>query len=299
MSLADRRETQTRAGSRPFYDRLMNVDRRVIFCVVAAAVALPLIFPPHLPVRISAEARAFYNEIERLQPGDQIIFSFDYEPDTMAEMDPMSYATLRHAFRKGLRVIALTTYAGGPGIAQRVLRETAAEAGRQYGIDYVFLGYNPDYSATILRMGESIKATFPTDHFGTPTGEIPLLQGIDRYADIELLVSVSSSALTEYWIIWAGGNYGQRIIAGNSAIQAVLIYPYYESGQLSGFLGGLKGAAEYEKLIEHEGAGLRGMDAQSMAHLLIVCFIVLGNVGLVMQKVRARREATGRAGAAG
>ena len=33
-------------------------------------------------------------------PGDVIIFSFDYEPDTMAELDPMSLATLRHAFRK-------------------------------------------------------------------------------------------------------------------------------------------------------------------------------------------------------
>jgi hypothetical protein len=297
--LPTRRDKGARADRRPFYDQLMNVDRRVIFLVIAASVALPLLFPLHLPVRVSAEARAYFDELERLQPGDQIILSFDYEPDTMAEMDPMSFATLRHAFRKGLRVIALTTYAGGPGIAQRVLGEIAAESGRQYGTDYVFLGYNPDYSATILRMGESIKATFPTDHFGTPTGTIPILQGIDRYADIELLVSVSSSALTEYWIIWAGGNYGQRIIAGNSAIQAVLIYPYYESGQLSGFLGGLKGAAEYEKLVGYEGAGLRGMDAQSMAHLVIVCFIVLGNVGLVIHKVRAHGEAAGRAGTAG
>jgi len=294
-----RPDTRGRAGRRPFYDLLMNVDRRVIFLVIAAAVALPLVFPLHLPVQISPEARAYFDEIERLQPGDQIILSFDYEPDTMAELDPMSYATLRHAFRKRLSVIALTTYAGGPGIALRVLGETAAEFGQQYGTDYVFLGYNPDYSATILRMGESIQATFPTDHFGTPADSLALLQGIDRYADIELLVSISASALTEYWIIWAGGNYGQRIIAGNSAIQAVLIYPYYDSRQLSGFLGGLKGAAEYEKLIEHEGAGLRGMDAQSMAHLLIVCFIVLGNVGLVMQKLRARGDAAGRAGSAG
>jgi hypothetical protein len=290
---------QARAGGRPFHEVLMNVDRRLIFLVIAASVALPLIFPLHLPVRVSPEARAYFDEIERLQPGDAIIVSFDYEPDTMAELDPMSYATLRHAFRKGLRVIALTNYAGGPGIVQRVLGETAAEYGKQYGTDYVFLGYNPDYSATMLRMGESIKATFPTDHFGTPTNAIPILAGIDRYADIALLVTISSSALAEYWIIWAGGNYGERIIAGNTAIQAVLIYPYYESHQLSGFLGGLKGAAEYELLIEHEGAAVRGMDAQSMAHLLIVCFIVLGNVGFVIQKLQARGGHPGRAGSDG
>ncbi len=271
-------------GKGRFYERLINVDRRVIFIFVALAVALPLLFPLNIPVGSSREANAYFGEMERLASGDEIIFSFDYEPDTMAELDPMSLATLRHAFRKDLKVVALTNYAGGPGIAERILGQTAAEYDKAYGEDYVFLGYNPDYSATMLRMGESIKATFPTDHYHTPTDQIPLLTDIDRYADIELLVTVTASALAEYWVIWAGGNYGQRIITGNTAIQAVLIYPYFQTGQLAGFLGGLKGAAEYEKLISIDGAGVRGMDAQSIAHLLIVLFVILGNIGFLIQK---------------
>jgi hypothetical protein len=277
-------------------DRLGRVDRRIIFLAVAAAVAFPLIWPLHLPIGSSREAQAYFDALERLQPGDQIIFSFDYEPDTMAELDPMSLATLRHAFRKDLQVIALTNYAGGPGIAQRILTAAAAEYGKRYGTDYVFLGYNPDYSATMLRMGESIRATFPTDYSGTPTAELPLMQGVDRYADIELVVCVTASALAEYWIIWAGGKFNARIIAGNTAIQAVLIYPYYQSGQLAGFLGGLKGAAEYERLLGIDGAGVRGMDAQSMAHGLIVLFIVLGNVGYFVSRRSGRAETPEAAG---
>lgn len=276
---------------------LGSVDRRWIFLAVGLSVAVPLLAPLHLPIRISREARAYFEEVERLQPGDEMIFSFDYEPDTMAELDPMSLATLRHAFRRGARVIALTNYAGGPGIAERILAQAAAEQGKTYGRDYVFLGYNPDYSATMLRMGESIRATFPTDHYGTPSGELDLLRDADRYADVELLVTVTASALAEYWILWAGGRYQERIIAGNTAIQAVLIYPYYQTGQLAGFLGGLKGAAEYEKLIAVDGAGVRGMDAQSTAHVLIVCFIALGNLGFFMQR-RARATA-GEASSAG
>ncbi len=285
-----------RVKRRAFTEILMNVDRRVIFVVIALSVALPLVFPLNLPVLVSPEAEAYFAEIEKLQPGDEIIFSFDYEPDTMAELDPMSYATLRHAFHRDLQVIALTNYAGGPGIVERILGETAAEYDREYGTDYVFLGYNPDYSATMLRMGESIQGTFPTDHYRTPTDSIPLLREVDRYADIELLVTVTASALAEYWIIWAGGNYDQRVITGSTAIQAVLIYPYYAAGQLGGFLGGLKGAAEYEMLIGHEGAAIRGMDAQSVAHLIIVCFIILGNVGFMLQKVRDRRTAAATPG---
>lgn len=266
--------------------RLLNLDRRVIFLLMGLAVAIPVLVPLRLPIGISREAQAFYDAIDSLQAGDEVIFSFDYEPDTMAELDPMSLAALRHIFAKDVQVLALANYPGGPGIAQRILEQAATEAGKQYGSDYVFLGYNPDYTATMLRMGESIRATFPTDHYGTPTDSLPLLREADRYADTELLVTIASSVLGEYWIIFAGGPFHQKIVAGNTAIQAVLIYPYFQTGQLAGFLGGLKGAAEYEKLIGREGAATLGMDPQSMAHLLIVCLVVLGNVAYLVGRRR-------------
>ncbi len=270
----------------------MNLDRRVIFVVIALSVAIPIMFPLNLPIGGSPESQAYFDAMDELQAGDQIIFSFDYEPDTMAELDPMSMATLRHAFQKNIRVLAMTTYAGGVGIAERVLRDVATEYNKEYGTDYVFLGYNPDYSATMLRMGESIRATYPIDHYHTNTDEIPILDGIDSYADIELLVTVTASALAEYWIIWAGGTYGQKIIAGNTAIQAILVYPFFQTGQLTGFLGGLKGAAEYELLINHSDKAVRGMDAQSMAHLMIVVFIIIGNIGFMIQKRKQKQAAT-------
>ena len=284
------------ARRRPLHEFLAQVDRRWLFLGIAAAVAIPVLCPLNLPISVSREARDYYQEMEKIEPGRVILFSFDYEPDTMAELDPMSIATLRHAFRRGVRVLAMTTYAGGVGIAERVLRQAATECGKSYGSDYAFLGYNPDFSATMLRMGESIRGAYPTDHYRRPTGELPLLAGVDRYADIPLLVTVSSSALSEYWVIWAGGKYHQRIIAGNTAIQAVLIYPFLQTGQLAGMLGGLKGAAEYERLIGRDGAGVRGMDAQSMAHLLIVCFILLGNVGFLLQRRAQRAAAAAEAG---
>jgi len=290
MSAASQPATSAR---RRWIDAIATVDRRLIFLVIGAGVAIPLLFPLGLPVGVSREATAYHEAIEALAPGDIVIFAFDYEPDVMAEVDPMSYATLSRIFAKGVRVVALADYAGGVGIALRILGETARESGRQYGSDYVFLGYNPDYTATMLRMGESIRQTFPIDHYGTPTGELALMREVDNYAGVDLLVSISGSALAEYWVIFAGGKFGQKVIAGNTAIQAVLIYPYFQTGQLSGFLGGLKGAAEYEQLIGRRGLGLRGMDAQSVAHLLIVCFIVLGNVGYFTARARRRGEAGG------
>ena len=46
-----------------------------------------------------------------------------------------------------------------------------------------------------------------------------------------------------------------------------------------GLLGGMKGGAEYEKLLDRPDWATRGMGAQSLVHLVIIGFIVLGNIG--------------------
>ncbi len=272
-----------------FFERMMSIDRRIIFLFVALAVAIPLLRPLGFPVQVSEEVRSFHKEMAALEEGDIIMLTFDYEGDVMAELDPMAIAVLKDVFPRGVKVVALTTYAGGTGIAENHLREAAEVYGKTYGVDYVFLGYNPDWSGTILRLGESFKKTYPTDQYGKNTNDIPIMQEVETYDDIELICSIAGSALSEYWAIWAGGRYGVKVISGNTAIQAVLIYPYYQAGQIPGFLGGLKGAAEYEKLIDEPGMGIRGMDAQSIAHALMLVFILVGNIGYFFSR-RAKRE---------
>ena len=44
-------------------------------------------------------------------------------------------------------------------------------------------------------------------------------------------------------------------------------------------MGGMKGAAEYELLVNAPGAAVQGMDAQSLGHIVILVFIILGNLG--------------------
>lgn len=269
-------------------DRILGLDRRWIYLAVAVAVIIPLLFPLRLAIRPSKEAIAFRDAIAVLEPGSVVLFSFDYEADTRAELDPMSEAIWNECFRRGLRLVALTNYPGGPGVAEPIMRGAAQRQGKTYGVDYVFLGFNPDWSGTMLRLGESFKATFPRDHSGRPLEDLPLMTEVDSYKDTPLLISIASSQLAEYWTIWAGGKFGQKIVCGTTAIQAVGIYPYYQTGQVLGFLGGLKGAAEYERLTTQSGAATTGMDAQTTAHGLIAALVVLGNIAYWAQR-RARR----------
>ena len=74
---------------------------------------------------------------------------------------------------------------------------------------------------------------------------------------------------------------------GATAVMAPKFYAYVASGQYVGLLGGMKGAAEYELLVGERGTAVTGMGAQSIVHLLIIAFVILGNIGFfVMRKNR-------------
>jgi hypothetical protein len=60
--------------------------------------------------------------------------------------------------------------------------------------------------------------------------------------------------------------------------------PYVDSGQVAAILGGLRGAAEYEVISGLPGPSVAKMDAQSLGHVLVIGFIVVGNIAFFLDK---------------
>jgi len=268
------------------YEKMMSIDRRILFLLIALSVIIPLLKPLLLPVNVTKEARNLYEFIDKLKPGDVVLLSLDYDPSTMAECHPMALGILRHCFSKGIKVI-VTSLARpeGLGTAEMVLTQAVEEYNKKNGEDYVFLGYKPVPGAVILAMGEDFRLAFPADYYGTKLEDLPMMTDIKNYGDIKIVVTFAASAIVDLgWVVYAGGTYGVPIGAGVTAVMATDFYKYLQSGQLVGLLGGLKGAAEYEKLIEHPDMAIKGMDGQNVAHLLIVFFIIIGNIGYFLGK---------------
>jgi hypothetical protein len=76
---------------------------------------------------------------------------------------------------------------------------------------------------------------------------------------------------------------------GMTAVMAPKFYSFLGAGQIVGLLGGMKGAAEYEILIEQEDAAFRGMDIQSLVHFLIILLVIVGNVGFFLSGRHKRK----------
>jgi len=82
---------------------------------------------------------------------------------------------------------------------------------------------------------------------------------------------------------------GVPMSTGTTSIQVNEVMPYVQGGQVKGILAGMPGAAEYEALIGVPGIGTSGMDAQSIAHVVIVLFIIFGNVAYFVERKKAKK----------
>ncbi len=299
-------------------ERLLSIDRRVIFLLVGLAVVVPLLLRVTFATTITPPVKRVFDFVEttsEFEEGRAMLVSVDYDPSTTPELFPMTLAILRHAFSKDIRVLVMTLHPAGSGLAEMAISQVADEYGKERGADYVFLGFKPGPAAVMLGLGEDIHTTFPTDYYGTPISDIPMMEKIHTYDDIALMVALAANSLPEGWISYAGARYGQRIAAGVTAVMASDFYPYLQTGQLIGLLGGLKGAAEYEKLLDESPAereldmgrkellgqeeyeSLRrshqvarvAMVPQSIVHVLIIILIIAGNVGYFAAR-RPRRS---------
>jgi hypothetical protein len=279
------------------FQALAKIDRKIIFVILAVVIIVPLIKPLRIISRASSRAEAIFNAVDAIPPGKPLMISIDFDPGSQAELYPMLNSILRHAFARDVKVVVLGLWLTGMGLGEQALTTVSQEFNKEYGKDYVFLGWRSGVLPVILGMGEDIKRTFPTDYYGTSLDSFPMMDNIKNYRDVPFFITLSAGDPgMNTWIAYAQARYGLRMGAGTTAVSAADAYPYLQTGQLTGLLGGMKGASEYEFLVKEKGysqaltPASQAMDSQSLAHLLILILIVLGNIGyFFIQRSSARR----------
>ena len=284
-------------------ERLLNLDRRWLFLLVLLGVAIPIVFPIGLPVTTTASTRAAFDFIESVKPGDVVVLSFDYGPSSAPENDPMADGFLRQCFLRKVRVIVMALYPlGGLTLANNSLaRVTPEYPNLRYGEDYVNLGYKDGAAAVLRSLDKGFAGPFPVDLRGTPIARIPIMHGIHSVRDVQVVYTVATGIIGEWWITQMHPQSGTPVVIGPTAVSAPKYYAYLNAGQVVGMVGGMKGAAEYEKLLAGKHPELaqfysstrgftatKGMDGQTVIHIVIILFIFIGNLAYIRTRKKAR-----------
>ena len=281
---------------------LGSLDRRIIFLIVGLSVLIPLLKPEwiDLPIRPTPESQIVFDEINKLNAGDKMLLSFEYSPSTKPEIHPMAIAILKHLYAKNIQVYGFALWPDGNFMSTEAFSEVSDDYDKKYGVDYVNLGYKPGGEAVIKGIASDIRTLYTVDLQGTSINDIPMMKDVVNIEDFDFVFSLSAGYPgSKEWVQYACDPNNIPLSTGCTSIQVTDIMPYVENDQIRGILAGMPGAAEYESLVEAElqkmeiavkpGEASGMMAAQSIAHVVIVLFIIFGNISYFITRKKNRK----------
>lgn len=281
--------------------KLGQLDRRLIFFLIALSVLIPLLKPGwvNIPIKTTSHSEIVFEELNNLNKGDRVLVSFEYGASTKPEIHPMSVAVLQHLFSKGIKVYTVPLWPEGLMMAKYALKEVVESNlfNIKEHIDYVSLPYKAGGEIIIRGIATDIRSIFTQDVNNILLIDIPMMDGVNKVTDFDFVFDLSAGTPgNAEWVQFACDEYNVPLSSGCTSIMVTDAIPYVESGQIRGILAGMPGAAEYEQMVFKYLSDLRNseilnenasivpgkatsrMSAQSVAHLLMVIFIILGNI---------------------
>jgi hypothetical protein len=238
-----------------FLQRLENADRRWVFLLMGLAVAVPIIYigltGKTLPERATPLAESAFQVLDDLPTGSRILLAWDFDPASEGELGPMATSFIRQCSQRGHRMYFIALWPVG---AQMIRSTTSKVIGGYYpdlvyGQDWVDLGFKAGNEAVIKTIATDFRQMFPSDARGTSVSAIPMMEGITSIADFDAIVNVSAGYPgSKEWVLYAATPLKKPLVVGCTGVQAPLMYPYVPN-QVRGLLGAIKGAAEYESVV--------------------------------------------------
>ncbi len=274
-------------------EKLKKIDRRVIYLLVCLSIIVPLL-PGFdfliFPVSPTKETKAIFDEIENLQPGDPVLIDWAFDPSSKAELLPLFEAFFKHCLKKELRVFIYYASINGINLGKESVKKITSADEFSYaveGVHYLNIEYIPiNADIRIFNMDVDFKGTYKKE------GKI--FEGIETLKDIKYILGLSGSAYHQTHVdmqIRFNYKFGLAV----TAVMGPDYVPYLQTGQVTGMSNGLRGAAEYEKLLSsrykknYYDSATKGMSSLTLSHLVIFGFVIVGNIVFYIEKRRRVR----------
>jgi hypothetical protein len=84
-------------------------------------------------------------------------------------------------------------------------------------------------------------------------------------------------------------NYGTNLTVYTSAINVATVKPYAVTGQVKGFIGGIRGIAEFEVLTRVIGEASANMDSISLGSIWVIILIIIANLSFIVKRLQGKK----------
>lgn len=267
-------------SSDTIWDKLQQIDRRVLYWIMFVALMIPFIRPIGLPITVAPSTRDLYNGLLTLKEGDVVVVNLSFGVSAWPECLPATVASIKVILRQGAKLIV---WGGGHADVDMTwdkIRSVVKDfENLEYGKDYVYLGFMTGHESAVAQLASDIRSVYPKDAYGTPLDDLEMMKDVNTVDDIAMVLSVDTGDWGSYYLRQWQSVYGTPLAEIGIAMLGSSYMPFYRAGNLFGMSVGSRGGAELEKLIGEPWDATVTMDAISVSHLLVIIAVALANIG--------------------
>jgi hypothetical protein len=311
-------------AKRPLGERLQSLPKFWIYSILLVLTTIPLFVTVSVPNEPQEPAIDLYASLMQLPEGGRVLIASDWTGSTRGESGGEFDAIIRILMRKKIKfAIYSTADPQAPLVARDSIarlndeRRKAGLAPYERFTDWVSVGYFPNSEGATNGIANDIRSVFggrkdfppgrpPTDIF-----QSPVLQGVRSVSDFPMLIVITASKTSNFTVERV---YGKTPLAfAVTGVMGPETQVFYQSKQIVGFAGGLKGVYDLETMMEHginnpgpdgkivvpsskygqipgfpgmpnKGKGTLYYPTLHVALALLILTVIIGNVGMFLSK---------------
>jgi len=274
--------------------RIPKNQSKVIYALIIIVMIFSYTNPILLPLNVDLETQAYYNTIVDLPAGKTILLAFAFDSGQWGALGGAAIATLNLLQTKNDKILIspFSSVEGGLMIQRCLgLQKGGYNALGKYGVDWVILPYGPGdetfYAAMMQEPNGMHTAQGNKDYFGTNMENLPIMDNVHSHKDIDLLICIGGAG-AGHQVRQFGVPYGIPILVADIAVDWAELKMFIDNGAVKGGIKDAVGSAELEKLIGIPGIATSTVAGLSLNHLLIIGFIVVGNIQYLYGRYKKR-----------
>ncbi len=251
----------------------------------APFVIKPALFPP--------EVVSVFDQVDAIPANKPVLLASDFEAAVAGELSWSSQSLLEHLMRRNLNLVILSTNPSGSTLMTQLIENAANNVdGYDLSTHVITLGYLPGGATGVQLLAGNPRAAMPYTHNLDTAWNSNILQPVNSMGDFGALIVLSDkSESSRTWVEQIQPGLGTTpLIFVISAQAAPLLQPYYQSGQISGYVAGFYGSLSYEQMLQQTSGSLTHLGAFQSAMLLAAALILVGGIATLIRPAAVERK---------
>lgn len=250
----------------------------------------PLVEPAMFPQSVVKT----FDIVGNLNSSQPVLIAADFDSSLYGELSWTSESLLQQLMIKNVPIAYLSTTQVGATLLQADLADLA-KTNPDYSLmdQTVNLGYLAGGTVGLQALAADPRATIPLSTLMKSAWTDTPLQNVEKISDFGAVIVITENADTaRYWIEQVKPSMGETpLLVVISAQSAPMLQPYYDSGQVNGYIAGESGSTAFEKLAETSGSSTSHFSAYQITLILLAILIFVGGmISLVLRTPSPERS---------